>query len=79
MAAQRRLSQDKQEKTLLMDAEEIIKKAIDHEALALETFLKARLESIDPSQWDKVRLVKQQEFRHDVIHVTWRVEVDDGL
>jgi len=62
-----------------MDPEEIIKRAIDHEALALETFLRKRLESIDPSQWHKVRLVKQQEFRHDVIHVTWRVEVDDGL
>jgi hypothetical protein len=60
-----------------MDVDEIVKRAIDHEALALETFLKARLESIDPMQWDKVRLVKQQELRLDVIHVTWRVEVDE--
>jgi hypothetical protein len=60
-----------------MDTDEIIKKAMDHEALALETFLKARLESIDPMQWDKVRLVKSQELKLDVIYVTWRVEVDE--
>lgn len=54
-------------------AENIVKDMATEEGSALEKFLEYRLRSLPFSSWNRIRLVRKQITKDNVIITTWKV------